>query len=154
MAPRWNPLTDCWQAIFMLITCLQLCSVKDFVYQHLNSKQLKKEKIGKIVRSHSQIKSFTLQRLLKWPHSLVFTDTMPRCCYFHLDLSLIRAKTSSLFSLWWLVNHHGVSVLNSNILGSFRRVPTVSHKQIKSANYHEGSGKMSQPSPSWNWDCH
>lgn len=103
--------------------------MKDFIYQHLNSKQVKKEEIGKTVRSHSQVESFTLQRLLKWPHLLMLTDNMPRCCYFRLELSLIRAKPCSLFlyGKWAFLWHQCVE------FHYFRPIQNspVSHKQLK-----------------------
>lgn len=105
--------------------------MKDFIYQHFNCEQLKKEKTGKTVKSHFQVKSFTLRSLLKWPHSLVLYWHYAKMLLF--PFGFVTDKSKTLFTLPFMVSGHscGVSVLNSNILGSFRTVPTVSHKQIK-----------------------
>lgn len=48
-------------------------------------------------------------------------------------LEFVTDKSKTLLTLLFMVSGHscGFSVLNSNILGPFRIVPTVSHKQIK-----------------------
>lgn len=45
----------------------------------------------------------------------------------------VTDKSKTFLTLVFMVSGGscGVSVLNSNILGSFKTVPTVSHKQIK-----------------------
>lgn len=129
--------------------------MKDFIYQHLNSKQVKKEEIGKAVRSHSQVESFTLQRLLKWPHLLMLTDNMPRCCYFRLELSLLRAKPCSLFlyGKWAFLWHQCVEF---HYFRPIQNSPNCFPQATKNANYHEHSGKgeSQPPSSSWHWGCH
>lgn len=139
-SPKMKSTGDCWQAILMLITCLQ-----PLLYERLHlptpNSWRKKENREENEESLPGKKFYTSE--------ITGMATLTDGYWYYAKMWLfpfgfVSDKSKTWLTLLFMVSGQscGISVLNSSILGSFRTVPTVSHRQIKMQIITKTVGKV------------